>query len=336
LVNEGETYSQTCGKYFKKGWTPTGESQQTVKTRETEVLKTYSNSVFNYSFQYPPSVEVYQTDLSGISDVVTLASPTDRAIYIQSSNDTTKSEVSAILKISTSTKPTFSEKDWNIEETQLNQVNFTKYVNKNETNGQIILVTPLKISNKYLWIYTNSKTDQRNLANQILYTFKFIQTDNTSANSLKTYTNPNYGFSFQYPSEFSITQDTTEKTQFNYHFDNGDTMSPALIIRYKRSVDIAKLPQCPPFPEGLDVIPLSGCIGNYIYGQGKPAIFDFTINNVTAKVFHVAFAGDKMIRYKRFVQFDKDTVDNVEFEFDVTGGFSEPYEQLLSTLKFPI
>jgi hypothetical protein len=67
-------------------------NQKSTNQITTTGWLTYTNSLANFSIQYPPHLTMYKTDLSGISPINELADDSGREFYLGPSNSTSETD----------------------------------------------------------------------------------------------------------------------------------------------------------------------------------------------------------------------------------------------------
>jgi len=191
--------------------TPQTLSTPVPSTDPTTNWKTYNNSTFGYSFRYPTEYK----NLSGLGEHV-LYSPdaefnkTTRAktqgLEIGSTVYGPGEDIQNYIGPSTITDPTLASA------LKLPSGVIAKaYVNTEDVTVTIDYPKNNKIMRIMIWCGGEKGTADgcKKLLTPVLSTFKFTdQAQTTNTSTWKTYTNAQYGFSLNYPSQFTLKPDT--------------------------------------------------------------------------------------------------------------------------------
>jgi hypothetical protein len=167
--------------------------------------------------------------------------------------------------------------------------------------------------------FTLNKTDNTNLPEQILSTFKFTDKSAESAtDSWQTYTNMPHNFSIRYPESYQLIEENSEKVTFGFRSTPADDLFPYLTISFSPKYKPIDIPKCDGISQKFPCVSTS------------PSSSDSLINNVDIQKFDIK-TGLVDSDYRIVQIIDK----NIEFQMYVAGGgLSNSFDQILSTFKF--
>lgn len=174
---------------------------------EKSELKTYTNNQASYSIKYPSFLTQSASSYDGVGGKVAVDSwsPADNSysIWVYSYKEGTQPKLEFNAKTET-------DESILIADQKVRKIRSTEIVSE---KGTLIHVGPLKNKDQnYMFVYSsgNLKADPKDIDifDQMLATFQSLSTSGTT--NLKTYTSSKYRFSFAYPSNLTVRQDSND------------------------------------------------------------------------------------------------------------------------------
>lgn len=231
------------------------EPEGMMENDETSDWRTYTNTEWGYSIKYPEGGKT-----ANIADGNTAigALPSSRQISISTSEDLTNNAISIaafdVLELTPGS-------GWTRTEVEVNGILATKWT-KDDGNAKYNIYYIEHKNKGLLEIYVSNQNENKEIANQILSTFEFVE--NTNENTAwKTYNGKTVPIKVQYPSYYVPRElDDLGPNSYRIEFlaESGDVQLSSFTISQSTS---GVLPQYPYDQEPTGNYTVSGIKGIY-------------------------------------------------------------------------